>query len=96
MVAGIFKLFGIYTLASALVMLTLNNLFSLPDVSCRSFSFPAGSSAYGSGLGWLDMGFFPLRAMTLANATVWETTMTTLLFSLVDAGNATPGTFDEP
>jgi 4-amino-4-deoxy-L-arabinose transferase-like glycosyltransferase len=81
LVAGVFKLFGIYTTSSALAILTLNNLFSsltcLPVffIARRVFGLDAAIRA-----GWI-WAFFPY-AMTLANVTVWETTMTTLLFSL--------------
>ncbi len=82
LVAGVFKLFGIYTVSSALAMLTLNNLFSsltcLPVffIARRVFGLYAAVCA-----GWI-WAFFPY-AVTLANVTVWETTLTTLLFSLV-------------
>ena len=82
LVAGVFKLFGIYTPASALVMLTLNNLFS--SLTCLPIFFIARrvfglSAAVRAGWIW---AFFPY-AVALANATVWETTLTTLLFSLL-------------
>jgi 4-amino-4-deoxy-L-arabinose transferase-like glycosyltransferase len=63
-------------------MLTLNNLFSsltcLPVffIARRVFGLYAAVWA-----GWI-WAFFPY-AVALANATVWDTTMTTLLFSLV-------------
>jgi 4-amino-4-deoxy-L-arabinose transferase-like glycosyltransferase len=82
LVAGVFKLFGIYTTASALAMLTLNNIFS--SLTCLPVFFIARkvfglTAAVWAGWMW---AFFPY-AVTLANVTVWETTMTTLLFSLV-------------
>lgn len=82
LVAGVFKLFGIYTAASALAMLALNNIFS--SLTCLPVYFIARR---GFGLttavwaGWI-WALFPY-AITLANVTVWETTLTTLLFSLV-------------
>jgi 4-amino-4-deoxy-L-arabinose transferase-like glycosyltransferase len=82
LVAGVFRLFGIYTPSSALVMLTINNLFSsltcLPVffITRRVFGLSAAVWA-----GWI-WAFFPY-AIALANVTVWETTLTTLLFSLV-------------
>jgi 4-amino-4-deoxy-L-arabinose transferase-like glycosyltransferase len=63
-------------------MLTLNNLFSsltcLPIffIARRVFGLPAAVRA-----GWI-WAFFPY-AIALANATVWETTLTTLLFCLL-------------
>ena len=80
--AGVFKLFGIYTPASALVMLTLNNLFSsltcLPIffIARRVFGLPTAVWA-----GWIWV-FFPY-SLALGNITVWDTTLTTLLFSLL-------------
>jgi 4-amino-4-deoxy-L-arabinose transferase-like glycosyltransferase len=82
LVAGVFKLFGIYSPSSALVMLTLNNLFSsltcLPIffIARRVFGLRAAVWA-----GWI-WAFFPY-ALALANITVWDTTLTTLLLSLV-------------
>ena len=82
LVAGVFKLFGIYTAASALAMLALNNIFS--SLTCLPVYFIARrvfglTTAVWAGWIW---AFFPY-AITLANVTVWETTLTTLLFSLV-------------
>ena len=82
LVAGVFKLFGIYTAASALAMLALNNIFS--SLTCLPVYFIARrvfglTTAVWAGWIW---ALFPY-AITLANVTVWETTLTTLLFSLV-------------
>lgn len=82
LVAGIFKQFGIFTPSSALVMLTLNNLFSsltcLPVffIARRVFGLHAAVRA-----GWI-WALFPY-AVALPNVNVWETTLTTLLLSLV-------------
>jgi len=82
LVAGVFRLFGTYTASSALVMLALNDLFSamtcLPVffIARRVFGLRTASWA-----GWI-WAFFPW-AIALANTTVWDTTLTTLLFSLV-------------
>jgi 4-amino-4-deoxy-L-arabinose transferase-like glycosyltransferase len=82
LVAGVFRLFGTYSPSAALVMLTLNNLFSamtcLPVffIGNRVFGFPTAVRA-----GWI-WAFFPW-AVAVANATVWDTTLTTLLFSLL-------------
>jgi hypothetical protein len=82
LVAGVFRLFGIYTTSSALAMLTLNNIFS--SLTCLPVFFIARrifglTTAIWAGWSW---AFFPY-AITLANVTVWETTMTTLLFGFV-------------
>jgi 4-amino-4-deoxy-L-arabinose transferase-like glycosyltransferase len=79
--AGVFKLFGVYTAASAVVILTLNNLFS--SFTCfpvfliarRVFGLRVAELA-----GWI-WALFPY-SITLSNVTVWETVLTTLLFSL--------------
>ena len=82
LVAGVFRLFGIYTASSALVMLTLNDLFSaltcLPVffIARRIFGPPAAVWA-----GWI-WALFPW-AVAVANTTVWDTTLTTLLFGLL-------------
>jgi 4-amino-4-deoxy-L-arabinose transferase-like glycosyltransferase len=81
-VAGVFKLFGIYTAASAMVILTLNNLVSsltcLPVffIARRVFGLPV---AVWSGWMW---ALFPY-AVALSNEWVWETSLTTLLLTLL-------------
>ncbi len=82
LVAGVFRLFGTYTASSALVMLTLNNLFSA--MTCLPVFFIARRVFGLRTAGWAGWiwAFFPW-AVALANATVWDTTLTTLLFSLV-------------
>ncbi len=81
LVAFVFKLFGIYTAASALVLLTLNNLFSsltcLPVYGIARRLFGPRSAAWA---GWV-WAFFPY-SIGLSNSVIWETCMTTLLFSL--------------
>ena len=81
LVAGVFKLFGVYTAASALVILTLNNLFSsftcLPVFFIARRVFGLRVAAWA---GWI-WALFPY-SITLSNVTVWETVLTTLLLSL--------------
>ncbi len=82
LVAGVFRLFGTYTASSALVMLTLNDLFSA--LTCLPVFFIARRvfglrTACWAGWTW---ALFPW-AIALANTTVWDTTLTTLLLSLV-------------
>ena len=82
LVAGVFKLFGVYSVSSALVILTLNNLFS--SLTCvpvfliarRVFGVPAAVWA-----GWI-WAFFPY-SIALSNVVVWETSLTTLLLTLL-------------
>jgi hypothetical protein len=82
LVACVFKLFGIYTPASALVMLTMNSVFS--SLTCLPVFFLARRvfgprEAVWSGWMW---AFFPY-AIVLSSATVWETTMSPLLLTLL-------------
>jgi len=82
LVAGVFKLFGVYSVSSALAILTLNNLFS--SLTCvpvfliarRVFGVPAAVWA-----GWI-WAFFPY-SIALSNVVVWETSLTTLLLTLL-------------
>lgn len=81
LVAGVFKLFGIYTAASALVLLTLNNLFS--SLTCLPV-FLIARRVFGPRMatwaGWA-WAFFPY-SIGLSNTVIWETSFTTLLFAL--------------
>ena len=82
LVAGVFKLFGVYSVSSALAILTLNNMFS--SLTCvpvfliarRVFGVPAAVWA-----GWI-WAFFPY-SIALSNVVVWETSLTTLLLTLL-------------
>ena len=82
LVAGVFKLFGVYSVSSALAILTLNNLFS--SLTCvpvfliarRVFGVPTAVWA-----GWI-WAFFPY-SIALSNVVVWETSLTTLLLTLL-------------
>jgi 4-amino-4-deoxy-L-arabinose transferase-like glycosyltransferase len=82
LLAGVFKLFGIYTTASALAILTLNNLFSsltcLPIfwIARRVFGLRVAAWA-----GW-TWAFFPY-AVFLSNRWIWETILTMLLLTLL-------------
>ena len=80
LLAGVFKLFGIYTTSSALVILTLNNLFS--SLTCLPI-FWIARKVFGlrvaAWAGW-TWAFFPY-AIFLSNRWIWETILTMLLFS---------------
>jgi 4-amino-4-deoxy-L-arabinose transferase-like glycosyltransferase len=80
--AGVFKLFGVYTTASALVLLTLNNIFSsltcIPVFLIARRIFGDRVAAW-SGWAW---AFFPY-SIALSNTTVWETSLTTLFLPLL-------------
>jgi 4-amino-4-deoxy-L-arabinose transferase-like glycosyltransferase len=82
LVAGIFKLFGVYTASSALALLTLNNLFSsltcLPVFLIARRAFGAQAAVWA---GW-TWALFPY-SVALANTVVWETSLTTLLLTLL-------------
>ena len=82
LVAGVFKLFGIYTVSSALVLLTLNNLFAsstcLPVFSIARKVFGLRVAAWA---GWTWV-LFPY-SIAIASTTVWETSLTTLLLTLL-------------
>jgi 4-amino-4-deoxy-L-arabinose transferase-like glycosyltransferase len=81
LLAGVFKLFGVYTHASAWVILALNSLFSaltclvLYDIAGRLFGFtPARWAAWTWALFPYAI-YWPVRV-------VWETSLSTLLLSL--------------
>ena len=82
LLAGVFKLFGIYTTASALAILTINNLFS--SLTCLPI-FLIARRVFGLRVavwaGW-TWAFFPY-AMFLSNRWVWETMLTMLLLTIL-------------
>jgi 4-amino-4-deoxy-L-arabinose transferase-like glycosyltransferase len=82
LLACVFKVFGVYSAASAVAILTLNNLFSaftcLPIflIARRVFNLRVAVWA-----GWI-WAFFPY-SIVLSNLWVWETALTTLLVTLL-------------
>src|SRR5215475_7018521 len=82
LLAAVFKVFGIYTLKSAVVMLTLNSLFSA--LTCLTVFFIADKS-FGRVIairaGWV-WALFPY-AIDFAACRVWGDCLNTLLFSLL-------------
>jgi hypothetical protein len=82
LVAAVFKVFGVYTLKSAVVMLTLNSLFSA--LTCLVVFFIADKS-FGRVIairtGWV-WALFPY-AIDFAACRVWADCLNTLLFSLL-------------
>src|SRR5262249_33621919 len=80
--AGIFRLFGSFTVASALAILALNSLFSalttfpVYRIAAKVFG---ESTARWAGWVWVLYPF----ATYFAATRVWETCLTTLLFSFV-------------
>lgn len=99
LVAGIFKVFGIYSATSALVLLSLNSLFSA--LTCVPVFFMARESfgikvAVWAAWAWV---LFPY-AIYLSADFIWETCLTTLLFSVVfwmtlRLGRSTPSPLTE-
>jgi 4-amino-4-deoxy-L-arabinose transferase-like glycosyltransferase len=82
LLAAVFKMFGVYTLKSAIVMLTLNSLFSA--LTCLAVFFIADKSfgrviAIRAGWAW---ALFPY-AIDFAACRVWGDCLNTLLFSLL-------------
>ncbi|MGB8582134.1 MAG: glycosyltransferase family 39 protein [Candidatus Sulfotelmatobacter sp.] len=82
LLAGIFKLFGIYTKASAIAVLALDCVFSA--LTCIPIYFIA-KKTFGEGTaqwaGW-SWAFFPYAIFFSADF-IWATTLTTLLMTLV-------------
>jgi 4-amino-4-deoxy-L-arabinose transferase-like glycosyltransferase len=81
-VACVFKMFGIYTTASAVVLLSLNALTSaltcIPIFFIARRTFGAGAAMW-SGWGWV---FFPY-AVYFPVERIWETWLTTLFLSML-------------
>jgi 4-amino-4-deoxy-L-arabinose transferase-like glycosyltransferase len=79
-VAGMFKIFGIYTVGSAIALLTLNSLFSA--FTCLPV-FLIGRDSFGSRTGtsaaWA-WALFPYSILLSADM-IWETCLTTLLLT---------------
>jgi 4-amino-4-deoxy-L-arabinose transferase-like glycosyltransferase len=82
LLAGVFKLFGVYTTASALMILTLNNVFS--SLTCLPV-FSIARRVYGPTVaawaGWA-WALYPY-SIAGSNVWVWETILTTLLLTLI-------------
>jgi 4-amino-4-deoxy-L-arabinose transferase-like glycosyltransferase len=79
--AGVFKLFGIYTAASAFVILTFNSIFA--SLTCLTI-YLIGKRIYGEPVGrWAAWGWavFPY-AIYWPTRVVWETSLTAFLLSL--------------
>lgn len=87
LLAGVFKLFGVYTLKSAWVILTLNSLFSAAiapavyEIAWRCFGRNARGMSIALWSGWL-WALYP-AAMQYAVHWVWEMSLSTALFSWI-------------
>ncbi len=90
LLAGIFKIFGIYSNASAIAALALDCLFSaltcIPVYFIAKKHFGTTTAAW-AGWAW---AFFPYGIYFSADF-IWATTLTTLLMSLGFSGGALPG-----
>lgn len=86
-IAGAFKLFGIYTLKSAWVILTINSVFSaatapaIYEIAWRCFGRKADGLKIALWSGWL-WALYP-AAMQYAVKWVWDMSLTAFLFAWV-------------
>ena len=82
LLAGVFKVFGIYSRSSAVAILTVNNLFSsLTCVPVFLIAHRVLGARAAVWAGWI-WAFFPY-SIALSNVVVWETSLTTLLLTLL-------------
>jgi len=87
LLAGVFKIFGIYTLKSAWVILAVNSVFSAAiapavyEIAWRMFGRTAEGMKIALWSGWL-WALYP-AAMQYAVRWVWEMSLTTFLFTWV-------------
>ncbi len=85
LLAGVFKLFGIYTLKSGWVILSLNSVFSAAtagavyEIACRSFGRGPQGLKIACWSGWL-WALYP-AAMQYAVRWVWDMSLTAMLFA---------------
>ena len=81
LLAGVFRLFGIYSLTSAFVILSLNSLFS--SLTCIPLYFSAEYSlgSRGARLACWVWAFYPFAIYFSADR-VWEYSLTALLFTI--------------
>jgi hypothetical protein len=84
LIAGVFKLFGIYTAASGFVILVCNSIFSaamipaIYEIAVRCYSNGGKSLSVARWSGWL-WALYP-AAMQYAVRWIWEMSLTTMLF----------------
>jgi hypothetical protein len=89
LIAGVFKVFGVYTAASAWVLLTINSVFSaatssvIYEIAARCFERLGSARARKIALwsGWL-WALYP-AAMQFAVRWIWDMCVTTYLFSKI-------------
>jgi dolichyl-phosphate-mannose-protein mannosyltransferase len=79
-IAGVFKVFGIYTRASALVLLIVNSIFSA--LTCIPIFLIAGR-CFGETVAIWASWFWALLPSGFATRWVWETTLAALLLAII-------------
>jgi len=80
LLAGIFKLFGIYSTASAVVVLTLNSLFSALTCIPVYFSLRNAANTRAARLAAIGWAIYPF-AIYFSAGRVWDYALTGLLFA---------------
>jgi hypothetical protein len=89
LIAGVFKLFGVYTAASAWVLLVINSIFSaatssvIYEIAARCFHHTGRSKKIALWSGWL-WALYP-AAMQFAVRWIWDMCLTAYLFSKIIA-----------
>jgi hypothetical protein len=89
LIAGVFKIFGVYTAASAWVLLTINSIFSaatssvIYEIAARCFNRTGRAKKIALWSGWL-WALYP-AAMQFAVRWIWDMCITAFLFSKIIA-----------
>jgi hypothetical protein len=89
LIAGVFKIFGVYTAASAWVLLTINSVFSaatssvIYEIAARCFHRTGRARKIALWSGWL-WALYP-AAMQFAVRWIWDMCITAFLFSMIIA-----------
>ena len=87
LIAGVFKIFGVYTAASAWVLLTINSFFSaatssvIYEIAARCFHRTGRARKIALWSGWL-WALYP-AAMQFAVRWIWDMCLTAYLFSKI-------------
>jgi len=87
LIAGVFKIFGVYTAASAWVLLTINSIFSaatssiIYEIAARCFHQTGRGRKIALWSGWL-WALYP-AAMQFAVRWIWDMCITAFLFSKI-------------
>src|SRR6201996_304775 len=87
LIAGVFKIFGVYTAASAWVLLVINSIFSaatssvIYEIAARCFRHTGRARNIALWSGWL-WALYP-AAMQFAVRWIWDMCITAFLFSKI-------------